>query len=60
MQTLNEVLKLILIRLLKVSVELVDDIGYQLNLSIIKNMIQKKTGNSAVYLGRIEELLEKD
>jgi len=60
METLDEVLESIIIRPLKPSGELVDDMGYQLNLSTPKRMIRKEIGTLAVQLARIEEALEKD
>ena len=60
METLDEVLESIVIRLLKPSGEPVDDMGYQLNLSTPKRTTRKETGTPAVQLARIEEALEKD
>jgi len=60
METLDEVLESIVIRPLKPSGELVEDMGYQLNLSTPKRMIRKEIGTSAVQLARIKEALEKD
>jgi len=60
METLDEVLESIVIRPLKPSGELVEDMGYQLNLSTPRRMIRKETGTPAVQLARIEEALEKD
>ena len=50
----------IVIRPLKPSEEPVDDMGYQLNLSLPKRVTRKKTGTLAAQLARIEEALEKD
>jgi len=60
METLDKVLESIVIRPLKPSGELVDDMGYQLNLSTPKRMMRKETGTPAVQLARIEEALKKD
>jgi len=60
METLDEVLESIVIRPLKSLGELVDDMGYQLNLSTPKRVTRKETGTPAVQLARIEEALEKD
>jgi len=60
MEMLNEVLESIVIRPLKPSGELVDDMGYQLNLSTPKRMRRRESGTPAVQLARIEEALEKD
>ena len=60
METLDEVLKSIVIRPLKPSGKPVEDMGYQLNLCTPKRMIRKETDTPAVQLARIEEVLEKD
>jgi len=59
-ETLDEVLESIMIRLLKPSEEPVDDMGYQLNLSTLKKMSRKMTVTPAVQLARIEEALKED
>ena len=59
-EPLDEVLEYIVIRPLKFSRELVDDMGYQLNLSTLNRMIRKVTGTPAIQLARIEGALEKD
>jgi len=60
METLDEILKSIVIRPLKPLGEPVDDMGYQLNLSTSKKMTRKETGTPAVQLARIEEALKED
>jgi len=60
METLNEVRESIMIRPLKPSGELVDNMGYQLHLSMPKRTVRKETETPAVQLARIEEALIED
>jgi len=60
MEALDEVLESIVIKPLKPLGEPVDDMGYQLNLSMPKRMIRKETETPALQLARIEKALDKD